>query len=524
MPRPSLQSEKSSDNYLHRITAEARRVKASHPECIIMTLGEPEYPPPNYIIGALTDSLKRELDPDRVVPIVLGACNTLDHGCSISPNLLTNSPLTNKEGVFNRVRPLVQAVIKEYEEEVGCGALVDWRADMFARRIVDGLSSLVSPQVVDSICFGLEQELSKNMLAMTRYMPVAGLPQLREAYSSYLERLSGVRYNPETEILITDGGKEALALAAYVACDPGNPVYTPLPYWSGYNGMEILSRTKLRGIEGGEASFEANLESKVKGELLAREFLLSPRRYKTAKRLASLLGTSARDPPGSLGCLLINSPNNPSGKMIEHPETILAFAKKYEMMIISDDVYHSFVFDGQKNPFLNSLPGAKDSVLVVNSVSKSFSMTGFRVGCLAGPQEYIQAATNAHSGIVTCLPGFVQMAAKRALESSPEELEWVAKRVNEYQRRRDIMHEGLGPQYGKSVRPQGTFFYWLDVSAFSFNAEAFAKQLLEEELVAVAPGNAFGDSTHVRLSLTVPGDDVRRAVERLNRFATKYCR
>jgi aspartate aminotransferase len=325
-------------------------------------------------------------------------------------------------------------------------------------------------------------------MGLTRYAPNAGIPELREALADKVARRNGYGARAE-QVVVTQGGIQALYLALRALLEPGDEVLLPDPAWPNYRmiahllGARVLSYPLV--AEGG---FLPRLED--------LERLATPR-------------TRA---------MLVNSPSNPLGTVVprELMEGLLAFARRRGLWFVSDEVYDEVVFD---DDFLSagSLAEPGDRLVSVYSFSKVYAMTGWRVGYLVAPPETASLLTGMQEPIVSCVNTPAQMAALAAV-TGPQD---VVREMNEaYRARRDeslgILARGGLP----SSRPSGAFYVWTDVSGAGVPSVDFARSLIEREHVAVAPGSAFGElgEGYVRLSLASSREDLLEGTARLVRF------
>ncbi len=328
----------------------------------------------------------------------------------------------------------------------------------------------------------------------TGYTANAGLLELRQALAAHLERLYGVRYDPQTEIVFTVGVSEALFLALAALLDPGDEVLLPTPCFVSYPAMVALAggvpvEVPLRAEDG----FLPN------PEILARH--LSPR-------------TKA---------LLINYPHNPTGMAArrEAMEALVQFAVAHDLVVISDEIYDQLVYDVPHVCF-PALEGAWERTVLLGGFSKDYAMTGWRLGFAAAPAPLLQALLRIHQHLIMAAPTIAQVAALTALQS-PEAAEAVQAMRAEYDRRRHLIVEGLNAMGLPTVEPQGAFYAFPEVRRTGLDDETFAWRLLEEEEVAVVPGSAFGPGGEgfVRCSYATAYEKIEIALERMARFVQR---
>jgi aspartate aminotransferase len=324
------------------------------------------------------------------------------------------------------------------------------------------------------------------------YTPATGLPELREAAAAELTRETGVRYEPR-QVCITNGAKEGLALAILaVAQDPGDEVILPTPCWVSYESMVTIAGAKLVRVPcTPESGF------KLAPEALARA--ITPR-------------TRA---------LLLNSPNNPTGAITTREElaALCEVLRGRDITVISDEIYSPFVFEGEHvSPA--SLPGMAERTVVVNGVSKSYSMTGWRLGWTGAPQPLADAIANLKSHLTSNAAAPSQVAALAALRDGrayPEQMKAA------FRKRLALAVEALGRLPGISLaRPGGAFYVFPRVDALYGpslrDSDAFCAQLLDSQRVAALAGSCFGDHRCVRFSIATSDDQLREGLARITRF------
>jgi aspartate aminotransferase len=325
-------------------------------------------------------------------------------------------------------------------------------------------------------------------MGRTRYAPNAGLPELREALADKVAWRNGYEARPD-QVVVTQGGIQALYLVLRALLEPGDEVLLPDPAWPNYRmiahllGARVLSYPLV--AEGG---FLPRLED--------LEGLVTPR-------------TRA---------ILVNSPSNPLGTVVhrELMEALVAFARRRGLWFISDEVYDEVVFD---DVFVStgSLADPSDRLVSVYSFSKVYAMTGWRVGYLVAPPDLTKLLTGMLEPIISCVNTPAQMAALAAV-TGPQDV--VRKMSEAYRVRRDELLGILDRGGLPSSRPAGAFYVWSDVSEAGMPSMDFARALIEREHVAVAPGSAFGElgEGYARLSLASSRDDLLDGAWRLVRF------
>lgn len=334
----------------------------------------------------------------------------------------------------------------------------------------------------------------------TKYSPSNGTPQLRTAIAHRTRDWLGVEYSP-TQVTVSAGAKFILFSALQCLVDPGDEVLIPAPYWVSYPTMVELADGRPVIVPSDESvGFKPQ-----------------------AAQFEKLTGPKTK-------VLMLNSPNNPTGQ-VYHGEELMAIAaylrRHPEIWVISDDIYNQLVFEdhGVAPHLLNVAPDLKDRVVVVNGASKSFSMTGWRLGWALGPEEIIKAMTNYQSQTVSCASPFTQAAALAGLQSCDSD---VRRGVEVLRERRDLFVEALNAVPGwRASHPQGAFYVWADVRALLnrkwhgrplATSNDLAAALLESQFVAVVPGAESGLDGYLRLSFAVHERDLNEAVKRLHAF------
>jgi len=325
----------------------------------------------------------------------------------------------------------------------------------------------------------------------TGYAAVPGIAPLRAAVAERLSAQHGRDYGPEN-ILIVPGGQAGLFAAHHAACDEGATALLIDPYYATYPGT-------IRAVGARPVAVPARSEDGLQPELDAL----------------------AKAAPGAAS-LLINSPNNPTGAVYSRGslEGIAAIAEAEDLWVISDEVYDSQVWDGAHIPAA-SLPGMVERVLTVGSLSKSHAMTGSRLGWLAGPEAVIADLVNLATHTTYGVPGYIQEAGLYALRQAAAVEAAVAA---PFRRRRDSLLARLARQdVIRAIPPQGAMYVMLDIRATGLSGSAFAERLLEEERVAVMPGESFGAASagHLRVALTLPDEVFEEALDRLFGFAAR---
>jgi len=346
-----------------------------------------------------------------------------------------------------------------------------------------GEPDFVTPWAVcESGIFSLEQ-------GQTMYTSNAGLFELREELSYHLNKTMGLSYDPNAEILITAGASEAVDLVMRSLLEPGDVVLIPEPSYVSYAPCATLA--------GGIVQFV-------------------PTRAKEDFRLRVEDLIQAYSPKAKL--LVLSYPNNPTGAIMRREDflPIAEFVAKHDLLVLADDIYSDLTFDGTHVSFA-SLPGMHDRTLFVSGFSKSYAMTGWRIGYVAGHKDLIGGLTKIHQYTMLCAPIMGQFAALEALRSASEARQEM---VDAYNRRRRIMVHGFRQMGLDCFEPLGAFYVFPDITKTKLSSEEFAEELLKEEKVAVVPGTVFGPSGegHIRCSYAYSTEQLQEALKRITRF------
>lgn len=333
---------------------------------------------------------------------------------------------------------------------------------------------------------------------MTKYTPVAGTVELRTEIQQKLLRDNGLDYEI-TDIIVSNGAKQCLFNALNAILDPGDEVLLPSPCWVSYPEMVRMAGGVPVMVKGDEAN----------GFLVDADAL---RPFVTERTKA----------------LILNSPNNPSGSVWPRAllEDIAALAVEKQFYVISDEIYEKLVYDGGKHVSIASLGDAiRAQTIVVNGVSKSYAMTGWRIGYAAGPKDVVRAMTAFQSHATSNPNSIAQHAAAIALTNGEK---FMHDSLMEFDARRRLMHRLISDIPGLSAAlPKGAFYMMLNISALlgkTLNgrtlrgSDDFAEMLLESQRVAVVPANAFGDDRYVRLSYAVSRDKISLGLARIAEF------
>ncbi|WP_134699020.1 pyridoxal phosphate-dependent aminotransferase [Ammoniphilus sp. YIM 78166] len=328
----------------------------------------------------------------------------------------------------------------------------------------------------------------------TKYTAAAGIPELREAICKKLKDDNGLTYSP-AQISVANGAKHVLYNIFQAILDPGDEVIVPIPYWVSYPEQVLLADGQPVFVEGKESN----------------EFKI------TAEQLREAITDRTQ-------AVIINSPSNPTGTVYSREElqAIADVCIEKGILMISDEIYEKLIYDGAEHVSVASLSeAAYNHTIVVNGMSKPYSMTGWRIGYAAGSKELIDAINNLSSHSTSNPTTFAQYGALEALRGTQEPLEMMKK---EFEQRRNAVVELLNSIDGiHCVKPKGAFYIFANVSEAVkkggyANTDEWAKVLLEKEYVALIPGSGFGAPNHIRISYATSMAQLEKGIERIKRF------
>ena len=327
----------------------------------------------------------------------------------------------------------------------------------------------------------------------TQYTPNRGLLALREEISGYLQKRYQITYDPQKEILVTVGASESIDVALRALISDGDEVLVPEPSYVSYSPSVIFAGGTPVGVETREDT----------------DFRLSAQRV----REAITPRTKA---------LILPYPNNPTGAVMgrEELEELAQVVRERELLVISDEIYSELTYGGEHVSFA-SLPGMWPYTLTINGFSKSFAMTGWRVGYICGPGELISVMNKIHQYGILCAPRQGQAAAMEALRSGRENgYEDVMQMRESYNRRRRLMVDGLRKMGLHCFEPRGAFYVFPSIQSTGLSSETFCERLLQEKRVACVPGTAFGPcgEGYIRCSYATAVDKLNVALERMADF------
>ena len=326
----------------------------------------------------------------------------------------------------------------------------------------------------------------------TFYTSNAGLSELKIEISKYLDRRFDLKYDPSDEIMITVGGSEAIDGALRAMLDAGDEVILPQPSYVSYEPCIVLA-------DGVPVIVELKEENDFK---LTREQLEKAVTDKTK-------------------ILIMPFPNNPTGAIMtkEELQPIVDFVIEHDLFVISDEIYSELTYSGN-HVSIGAFPGMKERTIVINGFSKSYAMTGWRLGYACGPQVILKQILKIHQFAIMCAPTTSQYAAIEALRHGDDDVE---KMRDEYDRRRRFLLNAFEEMGIECFEPYGAFYMFPSIKKFGMSSDEFATRLLKEEKIAVVPGTAFGDCGEgfLRISYAYSIDDLKAALERIGRFIEK---
>jgi aminotransferase len=348
-----------------------------------------------------------------------------------------------------------------------------------------GEPDFVTPWHIREACY---YSLEKGF---TMYTSNYGMPELRKAISVYLQKYA-LEYNPLDEILITVGVSEGVDLALRALTSPGDEILIPDPSYVSYAPGAILA--------GGTPIPLSTYEKD--------EFKLTP------EELEHKITSKSK-------VLILTFPNNPTGAIMtkEDLEKIAQLVEKYNLVVISDEIYSELTYEGKHYSFA-ALPGMWERTITLNGFSKAFAMTGWRIGYAAAPKEIISAMMKIHQFSILCAPIMGQKAALEALINGESEMK---KMVHSFNQRRNLIVNGLRELGLDCFEPKGSFYAFPSIKKTGMTSEEFAEKLLLEEKVAVVPGNAFGESGEgfIRCCYAASVGNINEALERMGRFLNR---
>lgn len=326
----------------------------------------------------------------------------------------------------------------------------------------------------------------------TKYTSNRGVIELRRAISEAARKKKNVDIDPETEVIVTNGGMQALFMSMKALLNPGDEIIIGAPYFTNYLSQVLMCDAVPKFVQLREED----------GFIMTVDALRAAITDKTK-------------------AVLLNSPSNPLGSVIDREslEGLAQVIKENDLYVITDEVYQDYIYDDDvKFCSIASLEGMKERSIIVDSCSKAFAMTGWRVGYAAGPAHIIDLMVKQQEGMASCVNAPAQYAALEAITNTEQA---VSDMIQTFRRRRDLFVEGINNIDGLScVKPKGAFYLFVNIKKTGLTSDEFAVRLLKEAKVGVIPGSGFGDEGegYVRISYVVSEDDIREGLKRIEGF------
>ncbi|MDF2519852.1 MAG: aminotransferase [Clostridia bacterium] len=324
----------------------------------------------------------------------------------------------------------------------------------------------------------------------THYVSNAGLPELRKVVAQKYNKSIG-KYYTQDNVMISFGGMEAIFLALTAIVNPGDEVLVPNPGYPNYEGqLTILGAVPVRVPIYEENNFNiqaADIEKAVTDKTKA---------------------------------IILNSPSNPLGAVLpkEELEKIAKVVEKYDLFVISDEVYEEIIYDGSKHHSLAEFDSIRENVLIINSLSKTYAMTGWRIGYVVGSEKIISRMPVLQEGIASCVQPFLQLAAVEAIEKGSESIKYM---LGEYTRKRDIVVDEVSKIEGlEYTKTPGSFYAFINIKAYGKSSQEFAEDLVKNAQVIVVPGSAFGSmgEGYIRIVFAASEDTLIEAFRRIGEY------
>lgn len=312
------------------------------------------------------------------------------------------------------------------------------------------------------------------------------MPPLREAIAEKFRQDAGLNYDPANEIIVTSGAQEAIAVTMQTILDPGDEVLLASPFYNAYEANILLA--------GGEPAPVITKRSD--------DFQMMPAAIEECITERTKL-------------LALVSPNNPSAAALE-PETvkeIAALAVRRNLVVLWDELYEKVTYDGFKHLNIATLPGMRERTIVINGFSKAYSMTGFRVGYMAGPADYMRSAVEPRHSLSICTPTMSQHAALAAL-TGPQD--FLTEMLEEYTRRRNLMATAFDEVGVGYTLPKGAFYFWADIGDIGISSLDFCKKGVVDHNILFFPGSMYGAEwdRYIRISFLAPPDQLAEGLSR----------
>jgi len=327
------------------------------------------------------------------------------------------------------------------------------------------------------------------------YTPNAGILPLRKAISDFTQKSHGLFYDPEGEIIVTNGGTEALVLAMMTLLNPGDECLMTDPCWTNY-ATQLMLINAVPGFVPVDKTTSFQF---------------------TAEGLEKAITPKTK-------CIIINSPANPTGGIADRRqlEEIARIAIQHDLYVISDEVYAMLLYENNSAPSIACINGMRERTIIVNSFSKSYAMTGWRVGYAMGAREIIANMVKLQESLMACVNSASQFAAAEALNGTQEPLHEMQRT---YARRRETVLRELSTVKGlECFAPQGAFYALIDIAKTKMKARDFAKDLLKKARVIIVPGEAFGKTSdhYLRLSFATKEENIIEGIRRIREYMDRF--
>lgn len=335
-----------------------------------------------------------------------------------------------------------------------------------------------------------EEGINSLQLGKTWYTPNRGFTALREEISNYYNRRFNVKYDPATQVLVTVGGSEAIDVAIRCLAGPGDEVIIPQPSFVCYEPLTLMA-----------GATPVLMDTKVENE-----FRVVPEDLEKAITDKTKL-------------LILPYPNNPTGGIMEKEdlEKIAQVIKKHDIMVLSDEIYAELTYNEQRHISIANIDGMYERTIVVNGFSKSYAMTGWRLGYALGPTEILSQMTKLHQFCIMSAPTTAQYAAIEALKKGDNDIENMR---SEYEMRKNFIVGSFEKLGLTCFEPKGAFYCFPCIKSTGLSSEEFCTRLIKEKHVAVVPGNAFGESGEgfIRVSYCNSLANISKAMKRIESF------
>ncbi len=339
------------------------------------------------------------------------------------------------------------------------------------------------------------KEAAKKALddGFVHYTEMIGIEPLRKAITGKYKRDYNLEYSYKDEIVVTAGACEAIGIIMLTMMEPGEEILIPSPFFSAYSEQAIIANVNV---------VEVPLKMENNFSLKAEDL----RKSITEKTKI----------------ILVNTPHNPTGAIVEEEDLrdIAALAIEKDLLVISDETYDQFVFGG-KHFSIASIDGMKERTLVVNSSSKTFSMTGWRIGYVMGPAWILKYLNKVHQNFSTCATSFAQVGAAEAYNNGDQ---FTKDMLKEFERRGKLVYESLKDVKGlKLLEPKGAFYVFINIEELGMDESKFCDYILEEAGVAIVPGDSFGKygKGFVRLCYACSYEQIQEAMDRIKKAVQK---